>query len=84
MIIEGILNVIKTFLLFLVSLFPELPTISNESTYLESLADAIKLANMFCNLSVVLGCIGICFVVYNIKAVWSMVMWVVRKIPGVN
>ena len=82
--IRGHLNVIKTFLLFLISLFPTLPTIVDNSSFLSSVADVISFANTFCVLSVVLGCIGILFVVYNIKTIWAAVMWVVRKIPGVS
>ena len=84
MIIEGVLNVIKTFLLFLIGLFPEIPRIVDNSSYLTSVAEAIRYANLFCNLTVVVGCIGIIFAVYNAQAIWSAVMWVVRKIPGVS
>ena len=84
MIIEGILNLVKSFLLFLISLLPEFPTIVDESGYLSSLSSVISYANMFCHLKVVLGCIGIMLVVLNIKMIWSVIMWVVRKIPGVS
>lgn len=84
MIIEGILNLVKSLLLFLVGLLPQLPTFDIQSSALSDVANVIGYANRFCNLSVVVGCCGIMIAVYNIKAIWSLIMWVVRKIPGVS
>ena len=84
MIIEGILNLVKSLLLFLVGLLPELPTFEVQNSYLTDLANVIGYANRFCHLGVVVGCCGILIAVYNIKAIWSIIMWVVRKIPGVS
>lgn len=84
MIVEGILNLIKSFLLFLISLFPDFPAISYDSGFLSVLSSAISKANIICHLNVVISCIVVCLVICNIRFIWSLVMWVVRKIPGIN
>lgn len=78
------MNILKTFLLFLISLFPDLPTITDKSSHIDALAEAVSFVNTFCYLQVVIGCFGIILAVYNVKAIWAAVMWVIRKIPGVN
>lgn len=84
MIIEAILNLVKSFLLFLIGLFPTLPTFIDNSSYLSSLSNVLGYANYFVVLDVAIGCLVICFVVMNIKFIWGAIMWVVRKIPGVS
>lgn len=84
MIIEGILNLVKSLLLFLVGLLPQLPTFDIQSSALTDVAKVVGYANRFCNLNIVVGCCGILIAVYNAKAIWSLIMWVVRKIPGVS
>lgn len=84
MIIEGILNLLKALLMFLLGLFPTLPTFSDSGGFLTSLSNAISYANYFFHLDVVVSCLVLCFVVSNARAIWALVMWVVRKIPGVS
>lgn len=84
MIVEGLLNLVKAFLLFLISLLPEFPTINYDSGFLSALSSAISSANTICHLKVVMSCIGVCILVCNVKMIWSVIMWVVRKIPGVS
>ena len=86
MIIQGILDLIKAFILFIIGLFPTLPEAQFNSLFsrLQPVADAINSADMFIDISVCVSCVGIIFLVYNARAIWSLIMWVVRKIPGVS
>ena len=84
MIVEGILNAIKLFLKFLINLFPTLPAFEDSSGFLNKLGEVVGYANLFCYLNVVLSCLVLCFVVANARAIWALIMWIVRKIPGVS
>lgn len=84
MIVEAILGLLKTFLLFIIGLFPALPDMSGFFTYLTPLSNVINKVGMFIDLSVFSACMAIIFIVYNARALWALVMWVVRKIPGVS
>lgn len=84
MIIESILNLVKAFLLFLIGLFPKLPDFVDSGGYLDKLAEVVSYADIFCDLKVVLANLLLCFVCSNIRFIWGAIMWVVRKIPGVN
>ena len=84
MIIEGILNLVKTFLLFLIGLFPKLPEFADSGGHLDKLAEVVSYANIFCYLDIVLANLLLCFVVANARFIWGAIMWVVRKIPGVS
>lgn len=81
MIIESIMNIMKSFILFIIGLFPELPDTSMLFSLTEPLREVLTSANMFIDVGVVCSCVLILLVVYNIGFLWSVVMWVVRKIP---
>ena len=44
----------------------------------------VKLVNMFISVSLLSRCVIIVLIVYNLKFVWSILMWLIRKIPGVS
>ena len=44
----------------------------------------VKFVNMFVSVSLLSRCVIIVLVVYNLKFVWSILMWLIRKIPGVS
>ena len=69
---------------FLVRLFPAFPRFDNLAVTLDPIAYIIRFLDMFVSLELVSRCLLTILVVYNIKFGWSILMWVVRKIPGVS
>ena len=83
MIVELILNLLKTLILFVISLFPTIPPF-DMGVSLQPFVDVVTSINSFISVPLVGICLGLLLVVTNIDFVWSMIMWVVRKIPGVE
>lgn len=81
MIIESVMNLFKSFILFVIGLFPTLPDSSSLYGFLEPLKSVFSVADMFIDVRVVMTCFLITLLVYNVKFIWSVVMWVIRKIP---
>lgn len=69
---------------FLVGLFPAFPRFDNLAVTLDPIAYIIRFLDMFVSLELVSRCLLAILVVYNIKFGWSVLMWVIRKIPGVS
>ena len=69
---------------FFVGLFPQFPSFSQLNVSLDSVFYVIKFINMFINVRFVSSCLIAILIVYNIKFVWSILMWLLRKIPGVS
>ena len=69
---------------FLVRLFTAFPRFDNLAVTLDPIAYIIRFLDMFVSLELVSRCLLTILVVYNIKFGWSILMWVVRKIPGVS
>lgn len=84
MIIEGIMNIFKALILFVVSLFPTLPDFSFIADLLLPILEIVKLTNYFISIPVVVTCVLALLLVYNARFLWSIVVWVLRKIPGVD
>lgn len=69
---------------FLVGLFPAFPRFDSLAVTLDPIAYIIRLLDMFVSLELVSRCLLAILVVYNIKFGWSILMWVIRKIPGIS
>ena len=69
---------------FLVGLFPAFPRFDNLAVSLSPIAYIIRFVGLFINLKTVSRCLLVILVVYNIKFGWSILMWVIRKIPGMS
>lgn len=84
MVIMAIMDLLKTFLLFIIGLFPEFPKLSFIQPFIDTFFYVVRLVDRFISVPT----LGVCFVAiiicYNARAIWSIVMWVVRKIPGVS
>lgn len=84
MILEFLCNILFALTYFLVGLFPKFPSFSNLNVSLAPLFYIINFGNMFVDVRTVSTCLIVILVVFNIKFVWSILMWLVRKIPGVS
>lgn len=69
---------------FLVGLFPAFPRFDGLVVTLDPIAYTIRYLDLIISMRTVSGCLLAILVVYNIKFGWSVLMWVVRKIPGVS
>lgn len=84
MILEFIFNLLFAIANFLVGLFPAFPSFNSLNISLDPLLYVLRLVNMFVSLRLIGTCLIIILIIYNIKFVWSILMWIVRKIPGVS
>lgn len=84
MIIEFLCEPLILLAEFLVRLFPAFPRFDNLAVTLGPVAYTIRFVDMFVSLKTVSACLLVILVVYNIKFGWSILMWVLRKIPGVS
>lgn len=69
---------------FMVWLLPTFPSFEGLNTALGPVLYCLKLVNMFVSVRLVGSCFLMILVIYNIKFIWSLLMWLVRKIPGVS
>ena len=84
MIVKLLMELLKALILFVLSLFPRLPDFAFMRDYVQSFVDLIHAANLAVSIPVVGTCLLLIIICYNLRAVWSVIMWVVRKIPGVS
>lgn len=84
MILEFIFNLLFAIANFLVGLFPAFPTFDSLNVSLSPVLYVMKMINMFVSVKLIGTCLVIILIIYNIKFVWSILMWIVRKIPGVS
>ena len=64
---------------------PKIPPASNGlNASMSPLLYVVKFVNMFISVSLLSRCMIILLIVYNLKFVWSILMWLIRKIPGVS
>lgn len=79
MITEAIVNVLVFIVLGVVKLFPTIPEI--DLSFMDGLIRVLSLVDSFVSLRVLAACLVTLFVFMHLSTVWSMVMWVVRKLP---
>lgn len=84
MIVEGLLNLLKTLVLFVLNLFPDLPDTAFVGDFFEPVVNLINNANVWIDVPTVSACLVLILLCYNARAIWSVIMWVIRKIPGVS
>ena len=69
---------------FLVGLFPAFPRFDSLAVTLDPVAYVIRFMDLFVSMKTVSRCLLVILIVYNIKFGWSVLMWIIRKIPGVS
>lgn len=84
MIIEGICNIFFGVAYFLLSMLPRFPSFENINVSLSPVFWVIRFVNLFISVKTVSACLLLILVIYNIKFIWSVFMWLIRKIPGVS
>lgn len=82
MIVEAICNVLAGLVLGVIKLFPTLPKL--DTSFLDGIIQVFSLIDTFVSLRVLSVCFTVYFTFMNIQTVWSVIMWVVRKLPFVG
>lgn len=84
MILELVMNVLKAFLLFIIGLFPVLPDMSWLTGKISPVIQLISGIDAFIDVGVFALCCSLLLIFSHVDLVWGIVMWVIRKIPGVS
>lgn len=84
MIIEFVCNLFFGICHLVISVFPKLPDFSGLNVSLQPFFKVIKTLTSFVDFRVVGSCLLLVLIVFNLKFIWSIFMWLVRKIPGVS
>ena len=85
MIFEAILNIFKAIAIFIINLLPAFPDLSGwVNTSLTPLFNVFFAVNYFIDIPAIAGCLLAIIAFANIDFIWAVIMWIVRKIPGVN
>ncbi len=84
MLIETIMGWLKDFVLFLISLLPEIPDLSGLKPFVDALFQCYVNLDSFISIRACCICVVALILIYNVQFIWGVIMWVVRKIPGVS
>lgn len=82
MIVEAICDFLGFLVLGIIDLFPTIPLI--DTSGLDGVFNVVGLIDTFVSLKTVSACIVVIFIFMNAQLIWSVIMWVVRKIPGLE
>jgi len=84
MILELIMDAIKAVILFVIRLFPTLPEMNFIKEWVSYFGELLLFVNRFVYLRVLGICLITILICYNLRLIWSIIIWVLRKIPGVS
>ncbi len=84
MILEFIMNIIKAFLLFIISLFPVLPDMTSFINLIAPIVEVLAQVNHLIDIRVLSACLVAMILMANAELILGVIMWVIRKIPGVT
>lgn len=84
MIVEFLCNIFFGLANLIVGVLPTFPSFSNLNANLQPFFTVVRAVNSFIDLRVLGSCLLTILIVLNIKFIWSIFMWLVRKIPGVS
>jgi hypothetical protein len=80
----AICDFFKSLILWIINLIPPFPDFSGLISGLDSFLDVAAKCNLVVSMPLVGTCLLIILAVYNIDFVFSFLMWIVRKIPGMS
>ena len=89
MIIEGIFNLIKTFLGVVLTPFEIIPNVPSAiSTYVDRffliLDEGIQVVAFFMPAGLIKVAIPVFILIINMEKLWSAIMWILKKLPFVG
>lgn len=84
MIVELVLNLIKSLVLFILNLFPTLPDLNFVNDGLQPFVAVVSTINSFVSVPLFFNCVVALIAFSNAEFLWVIVMWCVKKIPGLS
>lgn len=88
MIIEMLLNLVKTILFAILSIFnlPSLPSdlLDSLDTFLDLIFDNLSLIGLFIRPTTFKIIVPVALVLMNFEVIYKVSMWILRKIPFLN
>lgn len=85
MIIESILNLLKTVITTVFGILPSIPTFTEAQTSINELFDLIfefsGLLGVFVKVETIHLCIPIIILIWNFEHVYNLTLWIIKKIP---
>ncbi len=82
MIVRAIMEALKALVLFILGLFPDLPEFTFLEDFAKTFAEIVQSVNAFVDIKVLGVCLVCILLCCHARAIWSVVIWVIRKIPG--
>jgi hypothetical protein len=83
MIVEAILNLVKSLIIGMIGLMPNL-TFFQEIGSIAGLVELIANASYFVPFSTLFICLGIWFIMQQAQLVMSIVNWIIGKVPTIS
>ena len=68
----------------IVGLIPAFPSFSGLNVTLQPIFYIVDFVNLFVDIPMAARCLLLLLVVYNARFIWSILVWLVKKIPGVS
>lgn len=89
MIVENLLKIVWFLLNFILNLLPDIPQMPDiitlsVSKVLDIIFSNVGLLGVFVPLDLVKVIVPLFLIVYNFEKIYSVLMWIVRKIPFLN
>lgn len=78
------MNLLKFFLLFIIGLFPKLPDMSWLTGLITPVVSVIAKLDNFVDVGTLGLCVLVLLLFSGADLIWGVIMWVIRKIPGVS
>jgi hypothetical protein len=86
MILRLLLDVVRSILIFIFSLLPNIPNLPRSlidtiNNYLDIIFSNLTLLGFFINISTIKVLIPLFVIVYNFEHIYHLTMWIIRKLP---
>lgn len=85
MIVESIMNLLKTVIMSVFGVLPNIPNLDNASEKINSFFDLIfsnaQLVGCFINPTTIKICIPVILVILNFEKIYKITLWILKKIP---
>lgn len=84
MIVKVIMDALKAVLLFFIGLFPAFPDLTGLLDVVQPFFEALGMVDAFVSVKLLATCIGALLLISQAELVWSVIVWVYKKLPGVS
>lgn len=85
MIIEAILNLLKTVITTVFGILPNIPSFDSATSSITEFFDLIfsncGLIGVFVNVNTLKICVPIILIIWNFEHIYKLTLWIIKKIP---